>query len=56
MERRFESANVPDEKTHLMLSCLAIPIIGNMVPSITVRKGTIPYTEKDIVEGSEAWH
>ena len=36
---------LPDEKTHRMLSCLAIPIIGNIVPRMTLRKGTMPYTE-----------
>ena len=28
--------------THFKLSCLAIPIIGNMRPRMSLRKGTTP--------------
>ena len=35
---------IPEEKTHFMLSCLAMLSMGNMVPRMALRKGTIPYT------------
>ena len=38
--------SLPEEKTHLMLSCLAIPSIGSIVPRVAVKNGTNPNTEK----------
>ena len=35
---------LPEAKTHLMLSYLASPSMGSMVPRTAVRWGTIPYT------------
>lgn len=32
----------PEEKTHFILSCLAMFNMGNMVPRIAFRKGTMP--------------
>ena len=38
---------LPVENTHRILSCLAIPSIGNICPKTPFRKGTIPYTVRD---------
>lgn len=42
MKLSYIIASLPDEKTHFMLSCLAMANIGNIVPKIALRNGTMP--------------
>ncbi|TNN35468.1 hypothetical protein EYF80_054363 [Liparis tanakae] len=40
----WNHATRTQEKTHFMLSCLAMLSMGSMVPRMALRKGTMPYT------------
>lgn len=42
VENLVKCSFLPEEKTHFMLSCLATFNMGNIVPRMAFRNGTIP--------------